>query len=569
MIDGAESLGPDDELHTDICIVGAGPAGIAIALQFLDAGARVVVLESGGRRPDRASQELCRGDVVNAHLHPPADTYRRRGLGGSSSVWGGRCAPFDRQDFEPRPWLSSLSGWPIDYAALVPYWRRAHAICGLGIYDYAAGSAIASGMRPMFPGFVDGPVSTACIERFSPPTDFGRFYGPALERSRRVRVLLGALCVDIILHPDLRTVRHIEAASRGGGKFRVRARNFVLAAGGLEVPRLLLAGRRQMPCGIGNGSDLVGRFYMCHLAGTVGHFVPAPGRAPWHGYDRTADGVYCRRRISISAAAQRDHGIGNVIARLHHPRPADPAHKTGALSAIHLGRRLLPYEYAVRLGGVDVARLLPHLQNVGSDPIGTASFAWHMLRHRVFAARKFPSLIVVPRAGPYRMDVHAEQLPNPSSRVTLTRDSDAFGVPMLRIDWRYLDQDIRSARTSLGLMAGALSTSGHGRLTFDPAMVEDDLLREGAYGGHHLGTARMATTATTGVVDVDCRVYGTSNLYIASGAVFPTSGQANPTLTIVALALRLADHLAARLAQPGEITVRQPALSATPAEAGG
>jgi len=211
MIDGAESLGPDDELSADICIVGAGPAGIAIALQFLDAGARVVMLEAGGRRPDRTSQELCRGEVVNEHLHPPADTYRRRGLGGSTSVWGGRCAPFDPQDFEPRPWLAAPSGWPIEYSALVPYWRRAHAVCELGTYDYAAGSAITGGMRPMFPGFVDGAVSTACIERFSRPTDFARTYGPALARSRCVRVLLGALCVNIILHPDLRTVRHLES----------------------------------------------------------------------------------------------------------------------------------------------------------------------------------------------------------------------------------------------------------------------------------------------------------------------------------------------------------------------
>jgi choline dehydrogenase-like flavoprotein len=563
MIDGAESLGPDDELSADICIVGAGPAGIAIALQFLDAGARVVMLDSGGRRPDRASQELCRGEVVNEHLHPPADTYRRRGLGGSTSVWGGRCAPFDPQDFEPRPWLAAPSGWPIDYAALVPYWRRAHGVCELGTYDYAAGSAIAGGMRPMFPGFVDGAVSTACIERFSRPTDFARAYGPALARSPRVRVLLGALCVNIILHSDLRTVRHMEAAGRGGGKFRVRARIFVLAAGGLEVPRLLLASRRQVPCGIGNGAGLVGRHYMCHLAGTTGHFVPAPGRAPWHGYDRTADGVYCRRRITISAAAQREHGIGNVIARLHHPRPGDASHKTGALSAVHLGRRMLPFEYAVRLGDGDAAGLRPHLRTIAGDPIGTASFAWHMLRHRVFSARKFPSLIVAPRVGRYRIDVHAEQLPSPASRVTLARDSDAFGVPLLRIDWRYLEQDIRAVRVSLQLMAEALSAGGHGCLTFDPALVEADLLRDGAYGGHHLGTARMAATAAAGVVDADCRVYGTSNLYVASGAVFPTSGQANPTLTIVALALRLADHLASQLVLPSSIAAR-PHAHATP-----
>jgi choline dehydrogenase-like flavoprotein len=550
MIVNAEALRPVDEVRADICIVGAGPAGIAIALRFVDAGAGVVMLDSGGRRPDRAAQELCRGEVVDARLHPPADRFRRRGLGGSTSIWGGRCVPFDAQDFAPRPWLPGPSGWPIEYAALVPYWRRAHALCELGGYDYAASSAVVGGMRPMFAGFADAAVSTERIERFSRPTDFGRTYAGALDRSRHIRVLLGALCTEVILQPDLKSVRHIIAADRGGSRFRVYARIFVLAAGGLEVPRLLLASRCQIPCGIGNVFGLVGRHYMCHLAGTVGLFSPAPGRSAWHGYDRTSDGVYCRRRMSISATAQREHGIGNVIARLHHPWPADAAHRTGALSALHLARRLLPYEYSVRLGEGTV-EVLPHLRTIAGDPLGSLAFAWQMLRHRVLAARKFPSLIAAPRVGPYRIDVHAEQLPNSASRVMLAHGSDAFGVPLLRIDWRYLPQDVRAVSVSLRLMADALSAGGHGQLIFDSAQVEADILRDGAYGGHHLGTARMSDSAATGVVDANCLVFGASNLYVSGGAVFPTSGQANPTLTIVALALRLADHLAVQLADAG------------------
>jgi choline dehydrogenase-like flavoprotein len=142
--------------------------------------------------------------------------------------------------------------------------------------------------------------------------------------------------------------------------------------------------------------------------------------------------------------------------------------------------------------------------------------------------------------------VHSEQLPNPASRITLSTETDCFGVPQPRIDWRYLPADIRSVQVTLAIFAQALAVGAHGELTFNPDHVEAEILRDGAYGGHHLGTTRMSPSPRTGVVDSDCRVHGVTNLFVASGAVFTTSGQANPTLTIIALALRLADHLRTR-----------------------
>jgi choline dehydrogenase-like flavoprotein len=241
-------------------------------------------------------------------------------------------------------------------------------------------------------------------------------------------------------------------------------------------------------------------------------------------------------------------GIGNIVARLHHPRITDPSHGSGALSALYLILPLISYEYSKRFKDEDpgsAALWLKHARNVVADAFGTAGFFYRMLTKRILAARKFPSVIVQPKSNRYALEFHAEQEPNPASRVTLSGNADRLGVPQVRIDWRYTPGDIRTVAVAYDVLAEEFARSGCGRLDFDRDRVEEIAMRDGAYGGHHLGTARMGTTPSTGVVDADCRVHGIANLYVASGAVFPTSSQANPTLTIVALALRLADRLKA------------------------
>ena len=548
MIVGAHGLDPASPLQADLCIVGAGAAGMAIAMQFAAADFTILLLESGGWRVDAQSQSLCAGEVADPALHPPAHRYRRRGLGGCTTLWGGRCAPLDPIDFEPRPWLDLPVGWPISHAELVPYWQRASALVELGTCDFAASTAVPGGMRPMFAGFADAAVSTERIERFSKPTNFATAYGGVLERSRHITTLLHATCRQIVLTPDGRAVQRLDVAVEGGSRFTVRARCVVLAAGGVEIPRLLLASQPPHGAhGIGNQNGQVGRHYMCHLAGTLGLLTPAAGPKPFHGYDRTADGIYCRRRLSIEPWAQQAARIGNAVARLHHPRISDPSHRSAPLSAVYLARSIMAQEYAARFAGPAPSPWPAHLANIGRDPRGALSFALSMARRRAFAARKYPSVTVVPKAGLFTLDIHAEQLPNPASRITLAQERDRFGIPLPRIDWRYLPADIHTVRGTLSLIATALHAGGKGHLAWNPAEVEADILRDGAYGGHHLGTTRMAADPRHGVVDADCRVHGIANLYIAGGAVFPTSGQANPTLTILALALRLADHLGRRL----------------------
>lgn len=545
MMQDARDLTDGTALRADICVVGAGAAGIAIALEFIGSGIQVLLLESGGLEFEEDTQALYSGSVADAHLHSPPDRYRQRRFGGSTTIWGGRCVPFDPIDFEPRGYVAH-SGWPFSREELLPHYVRANRVCEAGEFAYTVGEAFGRPRREMIEGLRSSSFSSDTLERFSCPTDFGARYAHRLRAAANLRVLLHANVTRIGLNPAGSAVERLTVRTLSGKTFSVDAGVVVLAAGGLEVARLLLANRDVHRNGIGNAHDAVGRYYMCHLAGTLGALtVPGPA-AVWHGYDVADDGAYCRRRLALTADAQRALRIGNVIARLHHPRIADPAHLTGSLSLLYLARGLIPYEYARRLddgGAAGPLRWLQHARNVLADLPATIAFAWHLLRHRRLAERKFPSIIVRPRNHCYSLDIHAEQEPNPASRVTLAPERDALGEPRVRVDWRYTRHDVETVQRALALFAREIGHLRGSRFEYNPQAVEMEMTRYGAYGGHHLGTARMGSDPRSSVTDAQGRVHGVGNLFVAGAALFPTSGQANPTLTVVALALRTAAHL--------------------------
>lgn len=557
MIIDATSLTDPANAQADVCVIGAGPVGIALALSLAAAGREVLLIEAGGEQPDPAVQDFYRGAVSDPALHSPLHDYRERRLGGSSTIWGGRCMPFDPIDFTPREWVAD-SGWPIDGAALAGYYPAANRWCEAGAFDYDATTALPADAKPMIAGFAGGAYRTDRLERFSCPTDFGRRYRDRLATSPQVRLAMHTGVSALRLDCDGRRVAGVELRLPGGAVVTIAARDVVVSAGGLETARLLLASRDVHPHGIANHHDVLGRYYMSHLAGTIGTLrmrVPV-----WHGYDRADDGTYCRRRLALSDAAQATHRIGNVVARLHHPRIADPRHGTATLSALYLGRALVPKLYRARLTGEGTAGIAEHARHVANvlrAPGDVMRFAIDTLWHRYLAERKFPSVVITPAKGDYMLDFHAEQMPNRDSRVMLGEECDAWGVPRLIADWRYLPQDVTTVKTALALLAADLERSGCGSLTYDPDTVEQEMTRYGAYPGHHLGTARMGSDPRTSMVDGDCRVHGIGNLHLAGAAVFPTSSQANPTLTAIALALRLAERLAAQRAPEIGINDRQ------------
>ncbi len=564
MIQDADDIVRDAVLHSNICIVGGGPAGISLALQLASTGKSVLLLESGDFAPGEKYQALNTGEVVDEALHSPPDKYRQRCLGGSTSIWGGRCVPFDPIDFDTRPWIDNAE-WPISYADVERYYPDANALCEAGEYQYDARMATRGGMRPILQGFTPAHFDLNGIERFSCPTNFGQRYAPRLRAAPNVRVMLHSTVIRLCSTRDGTRIDHLQVRNSRDIGFTVSADQFVLAMGGIEIPRLMLTSDTVHTNGIGNARDLVGRYYMCHIAGTVGNLqVNGSKGAVWHGYDVADDGTYCRRRISLKPETQAQLGVGNVVFRLHHPRIADPSHRTGPLSAIYLAQNFISYEYAKRLVSSTPASpqiWARHLLNATTNPLATAGFLTHWLRHRILADRKFPSIIIRPRSNQFSLDFHAEQMPNPLSRIDLAAATDRYGNRQVRVDWRYTTQDVETVSSAFDLLRGDLADQQIAALDFaeGESDIETVIRRDGAYGGHHIGTARMGVNAASGVVDKNCKVFGINNLYLAGSAVFPTSSQANPTLTIVAMALRLADYLTRTAKHLPEVAA-QPAL---------
>ncbi len=361
-----------------------------------------------------------------------------------------------------------FSGWPIGYDAIARYYPKANALCEAGSFSYTAESAFPGGMKPLIAGFESEIVSTNTIERFSRPTDFARAYGQQIAESRTIRLLLHANVTKLIDNGNGREIEWVDVRTLNGRRFTVKARRYVLAVGGLEVPRLLLASNDRAERGLGNEHDLVGRFYMCHIAGTLGSLeLKTPLSSVSHAYELSQDGIYCRRRFAITPEIQRAQRIGNFIARLHHPRITDPSHRSGPLSALYLALPLISYEYSRRFkeeGAQGAALWLHHVFNVARDSFGTVAFTVHWLRKRTFAARKYPSVIVKPRSNRMALEFHAEQQPQPDSRVYLTAQRDALDMPRLEIDWRYTALDIETVRVAYRLMAAEFTRTGVGDL---------------------------------------------------------------------------------------------------------
>lgn len=544
MLLDARSIPDGEALTADVCIVGAGAAGITLAVELLQAGLNILVLEAGGKSKAGQSQSLYQGALNDPVRHVPLDQARYRQLGGTTSLWGGRCIPFDSLDFDRREWVPH-SGWPFSQKEMDEYYRRAHAYCECGEYDYHVPTALPGARSSMLPGFEDGDVNTSGIERWSPPTQFGKVYRAVLTRADNVRVLLHAPVVELHASEDGTRITSVDVATFDGRRFTVHARTTVLAGGGLETTRLLLASRRVHRTGIGNHSDWLGRGYMSHIHGVIASVTLTAGQEVMFGYEADPQGVFCRRRIAFSEAAQRRHHLLNLYMLLDRPLVGDPAHGDAVLSAAFLLKRLLGGRQQEELGKGKYALYWRHIKNVLMGSPQALSVLPKFGRKRLLQRRRIPSLLMRSRSNTYYLYFQSEQVPDRDSRVTLDDARDEFGMPRLRMSFHVTEQDRESVRRAHDVLDRELRRQHCGYLTYLGNDVSKLLHDVKAVLGHHIGTTRMSADPSRGVVDEQCRVHGLTNLFVASSSVFPTSSHANPTLTIVAMALRVADHLKA------------------------
>lgn len=491
---------PDGSLlRTGVCIIGAGAAGITLARELEGRGIDVLVLESGGLAPSAENQRLYAGVAAGA-LEPFPDysiDSRLRYFGGSTNHWGGQCRPFEEHDFDAREWIPA-SGWPLTVADLVPHYIRAAAICQIPAFH----GPEALDMAIFREQFRDTDSLAARLFHYSPPTRFGEVYRQELIGSAKTTILLNANCVSIDAAEGGRSIRELKVRGPGGRHLTVEARQFVLACGGLENARLLLNSDGAAASGLGNERDQVGRYFMEHPSVYAGRFVlwPTPHELRQGIFDVyrglvTPDGVRLKPSIQTTNVFQKRARTAAVAFFL---LPDDPA----------------PQQEEVLSTGY----------RIDAD----------------LMTRSLPSKVGQTFHG--RIWADFEATPNPESRVTLTGERDVLGLLRIRVDWVRNPLDYRSLDRSVRELGRVLHSKSKGRIRvdFDPENPEGQPI---GYNNHHMGTTRMGVDPATSVVDRDCRVHGIENLYVAGSSVFPTSGVANPTLTIVALALRMAAHL--------------------------
>jgi len=560
LITSADALTDGSTLSADLAVVGAGPAGIAIAIEVANKGFDVVLVESGYEEFDSNTQQLAEAADWNNALHAPMSMSVRRQLGGTSTIWGGRCVPYDRVDFERRDHISNIP-WPVTYDELLPYYQRACSWlqCGRTAFDTTQMPHLPPSVVP---GLPEGAGSSATFERWSLSTNFAREYGDLLKRSQRVRVIIGLTCTEVISDLGGTRVENLDCRTLEGKRVSIRARDYVLACGGLETTRLLLASRGPHGGALGDHSGHLGSWYMGHVGGVIAkvRFCTSP-RSTIFGYERDIDGTYVRRRFSITSEAQRAHALPNTIAYLANPDLADHRHRNGVLSLAYLtlrsplGEVVTPtaHRFSAAGGGVpgrkadSVARasVRAHLMNVARDCPSVARFAVKFGTRRFVAGRRKVPGFFAAYSGEncYPLQYNGEQIPNRQSRVSLASDRDSVGMPRLNIDLRFSQADVDGILRCHEVWDNYLQSNGCGRLEYvspDPLSVAWSMTGGGT---HQLGTTRMASKADDGVVNEHLAVHGVTNLFVASSSVFLTSSQANPTFMVIVLALRLADRL--------------------------
>lgn len=521
MID-ANQLVNDQLLEADLCIAGGGPAGLGIARALAVSGLRIILLESGGQRLRHPTQLLYKAELAGRPTQAVEYT-KQRYLGGASNRWAGRCRPLDDFDFETRGWLPN-SGWPLSRQDLLPYYRQAAALLGMegASFDDSANPAIS-----LFSGTEISPKTF----HFSPVRSVVETWLPDIAADEHIRVVLNANVVHIQLDDDGKQVTRLDCATMWGKRFRVAARIVILATSALENTRLLLAARDVHPQGIGNQHDQLGRYFMDHPHVFVGQASQLP--AGWQqsslkvlDYTHPLNGLGLVTALGLSPETHAREQLLNANAFL----VSRPRYKTLASYGTRLAEDLRHAEEALghRAPPPGLARAATAL----AHPRGLL----RLLLDRLAAREKVIAL-----------GVSLETAPNPESRVSLSARRDFLGLPRLHVNWQTTRQDVDSFERFRALLLAGLGRAGVSFEEQQHALDGFGWPVSTTGSKHHLGTTRMSANPRRGVVDENCRVHGVDNLYVAGGSVFPTSGMANPTLTILALALRLVAHISGRL----------------------
>ncbi len=502
----ARVLNNQSLIEGDICIIGAGAAGISIALDWMNTSKKVILLEGGGFEYDDKVQDLYKGKTTGQKYFP-LKASRLHYFGGTTGHWAGMCSPFDEVDFRKREWVPG-SGWPISKKDLDPYYAKANETLKLGPYNYEF-DYWRKELRDLNPFPLDDRVIRNKMWQYS-QAHFGDLYKEAIVEAKNIHLYTYANVVDILAGEGVQHISSVIVKNHEGKTHTVKAKHFILACGAIQNARMLLASNSQAPRGLGNDHDLVGRYFMEHLeiaSSELWLFRPFPTNLYSWEYGVTRASA----ELAITEEIQEKERILNG---------------TASLLPLSVGKHQKPRMETWQ----------------DEDPRKSSESLFKNWSEADEAAKSEKGAIE--RA--FQLNTRIEQAPNPNSRVTLMAEKDELGVPRVNLHWELTALDKRSVRRIHQLIGQQFGIAGLGRVKLMDFLrdEDDDTFPDSTNGGwHHMGTTRMSDDPGKGVVNADCRVHGISNLFVAGSACYATSAAPNPTLTLVALSLRLSDHI--------------------------
>lgn len=534
----------------DVCIVGAGPAGIALAHRLAGAS-RTCVVESGSRTTSAFTDAL---REVESHGILVKTSSRERVLGGASTTWSGLSSPLDDIDFRHRPWVPH-SGWPITRQDLEPYYEAASRTFRFPSREHLSSlSWLPSALTdiPRWSGLEEKTFLAA-----DPPQNFGAEFGDVFQSD--VDLVLGGTVTNLEGDAATGAATGVRLALQGGGALSLRARVTVLACGGIENARLLLNSTFACREGLGNDHGQVGRYFMNHpkaYCGAINLTRPQGPLPGYFGFLFPGLGYAGYAGLRLTPSLQEREEVLNSYVRFE---PVfDWSDNRGVDAFVQYTKRSAAMMNVFRRANRDRVVELRSYSETGDDPDGISQkqgLALHMERFGNIArdwrtvaryARTRLSHGAQPRVTSIRLRNFMEMAPHPDNRVELSERTDTFGMRLPRVSHQCGALDKRSVvvlHQTLRKEAGGASW-GTLRSTLsedtEPWPIDYD-------ASHHMGATRMGTDPATSVVNKDCRLHATDTVCLAGASVFSTSGCANPTYTLVALALRLGDHLKERL----------------------
>jgi len=514
--------GSSKSIEADICLVGAGAAGIALARELSRSGLSIALVESGGINPGEADQQLNQGELCDGVRYKGLVDGRARSLGGATKLWYGQCIRYEPIDFAVRPWVKH-SGWPIGPKDLEPYYKRAEEFFDITGQSYHDDIYDRFGLpRPV----LDESQCKMHFTIYSTHIDLGVIHQKELEESKAVTMLLHANVTEITTNEAGSQTTGVRIRSLDGNEATIQARAVVLCAGGIENARLLLLSNQVKPAGLGNDRDLVGRFLQDHPNGQTATLKTTKPEVVGELFSLLYESqLRFFPKMELSPALQASEKVSNCNGHFvfEYPEASGIAAGKNLYRSLRRGER--PPDFLKSLGHIlgdlpETLRAAKRFFVQGKSPLGS------------------PSRI--------RFQCYLEQEPDPESRVELAETRDALGLRQARVCWKINEMELRTLNVMTAAVGAQVAKLELGELVPDAWLTAPGSDWKNNLGDayHPIGTTRMSSSAATGVVNPNCEVFGVSGLYVAGSSVFPTSGYGNPTLLIVALAFRLADHLA-------------------------